>query len=41
VIERGRSGANVVLYEREASCGGHTLTDDTSEFPVDLGFQVR
>ncbi len=31
----------MVLYEKEPTCGGHTLTDDTSEFPVDLGFQVR
>ena len=30
----------MVLYEKEDSCGGHTLTDDTSEFPIDLGFQV-
>lgn len=30
----------MVLYEKEATCGGHTLTDTTSEFPIDLGFQV-
>jgi hypothetical protein len=35
-----RNGARVTLYESEASCGGHTLTDDSSGFPVDLGFQV-
>jgi NAD(P)-binding Rossmann-like domain len=33
-------GADVTLFESEASCGGHTLTDNTSEWPVDLGFQV-
>ena len=31
----------MTLYEREATCGGHTLTDTTSGYPVDLGFQVR
>jgi cyclopropane-fatty-acyl-phospholipid synthase len=30
----------VTLYESEATIGGHTLTDDSSGFPVDLGFQV-
>ncbi len=30
----------MVLYEKDSTCGGHTLTDTTSEFPVDLGFQV-
>ncbi|GAX82389.1 hypothetical protein CEUSTIGMA_g9817.t1 [Chlamydomonas eustigma] len=35
-----RNGANVTLYEKETTCGGHTLTDTTSDFPVDLGFQV-
>mmetsp|Transcript_519 Transcript_519/g.1567 ORF Transcript_519/g.1567 Transcript_519/m.1567 type:complete len:846 (+) Transcript_519:245-2782(+) len=35
-----RSGANVTLFEKEATCGGHTLTDQTSPYPVDLGFQV-
>jgi predicted NAD/FAD-binding protein len=33
-------GAKVTLYESEATCGGHTLTDHTSGYPVDLGFQV-
>lgn len=35
-----RSGAQVTLFESEAQCGGHTLTDDSSGYPVDLGFQV-
>ena len=35
-----RNGAKVTLFESEASCGGHTLTDTSSGFPVDLGFQV-
>ena len=36
-----RAGHNVVLYESEAQCGGHTLTDETEAgSPVDLGFQV-
>lgn len=35
-----RSGARVTLYESEESCGGHTLTDTSSGYPVDLGFQV-
>ena len=30
----------MTLYESEASCGGHTLTDTSSGYPVDLGFQV-
>lgn len=33
-------GAEVTLYESEATCGGHTLTDHSSGYPVDLGFQV-
>ena len=36
-----RNGYRVTLFESEAKCGGHTLTDDTSPWPVDLGFQVR
>lgn len=36
-----RNGCRVTLYEKEESCGGHTLTDRTSPYPVDLGFQVR
>ncbi|KAG2447750.1 hypothetical protein HYH02_007208 [Chlamydomonas schloesseri] len=35
-----RNGARVTLLESEATCGGHTLTDHTSPYPVDLGFQV-
>jgi hypothetical protein len=35
-----RSGAKVTLFESEDSCGGHTLTDSTGQWPVDLGFQV-
>lgn len=35
-----RAGARVTLYEGEAACGGHTLTDTSSGYPVDLGFQV-
>ena len=35
-----RNGAKVTLYESEATCGGHTLTDTSSPWPVDLGFQV-
>ena len=31
---------HVTLYEKEAHCGGHTLTDDTAGYPVDVGFQV-
>lgn len=30
----------MTLYEKEAVCGGHTLTDDSPGYPVDLGFQV-
>ncbi len=30
----------MTLYESEATLGGHTLTDDSSGYPVDLGFQV-
>ena len=33
-------GAEITLYESDATCGGHTLTDHTSQWPVDLGFQV-
>jgi predicted NAD/FAD-binding protein len=33
-------GAKVTLFEAEDSCGGHTLTDNSSGWPVDLGFQV-
>lgn len=36
-----RSGAQVTLFEAEPTCGGHTLTDSTGQWPVDLGFQVR
>lgn len=36
-----RAGHGVVLYEREATAGGHTLTDDSAGVPADLGFQVR
>ena len=35
-----RSGADVTLYESESCCGGHTLTDDSPGYPVDLGFQA-
>ncbi|GLI66534.1 hypothetical protein VaNZ11_010410 [Volvox africanus] len=35
-----RNGASVTLMEKEEHCGGHTLTDHTSSYPVDLGFQV-
>lgn len=35
-----RNGAKVTLYESEKTLGGHTLTDDSSGYPVDLGFQV-
>lgn len=35
-----RSGAKVTLFEAEERCGGHTLTDTTTQWPVDLGFQV-
>ena len=36
-----RAGARVTLFEKEATFGGHTLTDDSLGYPVDLGFQVR
>lgn len=37
-----RGGWDVTLYEKEATCGGHTLTDESEKgSPVDLGFQVR
>lgn len=36
-----RSGAKVTLFEAESTCGGHTLTDSTGQWPVDLGFQVN
>jgi hypothetical protein len=37
-----RSGAQVTLFEAEATCGGHTLTASHPGLPpVDLGFQVR
>lgn len=36
-----RQGCTVTLFESEETCGGHTLTDSTSsEYPIDLGFQV-
>ncbi|KAL4856846.1 Tuberculostearic acid methyltransferase UfaA1 [Chlorella vulgaris] len=35
-----RAGAHVTLFESEETCGGHTLTDTSSGYPVDLGFQV-
>ncbi|GMH42872.1 hypothetical protein BSKO_10791 [Bryopsis sp. KO-2023] len=35
-----RTGASVTLFEKDAVCGGHTLTDATGDVPVDLGFQV-
>lgn len=34
------SGFDVTIFEKEATCGGHTLTDDSAPVPVDLGFQV-
>ncbi|KAL4447595.1 hypothetical protein ABPG75_004814 [Micractinium tetrahymenae] len=34
------NGAKVTLFESEPTCGGHTLTDTSSGYPVDLGFQV-
>lgn len=37
---QSRNGAKVTLFESEPQCGGHTLTDTSSGFPVDLGFQV-
>ena len=30
----------MTLLEAEPTLGGHTLTDDSAGFPVDLGFQV-
>lgn len=33
-------GAEVTVFERESSCGGHTLTDTSTKWPIDLGFQV-
>ncbi|GLI66526.1 hypothetical protein VaNZ11_010396 [Volvox africanus] len=35
-----RNRASVILMEKEEQCGGHTLTDHTSLYPVDVGFQV-
>lgn len=35
-----RHGVSVTLFEKESTCGGHTLTDHSSPWPVDLGFQV-
>jgi predicted NAD/FAD-binding protein len=35
-----RHGAKVTLFEAASNCGGHTLTDNSSGWPVDLGFQV-
>ncbi|KAK9818144.1 hypothetical protein WJX72_007777 [[Myrmecia] bisecta] len=35
-----RIGKQVTLFEKDEICGGHTLTDDTAGYPVDLGFQV-
>jgi len=35
-----RQGKKVTLFESEERCGGHALTVDTPEGPVDLGFQV-
>ena len=35
-----RSGRKVTLFEESYGCGGHTLTDDSPGYPVDLGFQV-
>ncbi|KAJ9507276.1 hypothetical protein QJQ45_006251 [Haematococcus lacustris] len=35
-----RNGFRVTLFEKDASCGGHTLTDATSPFKIDLGFQA-
>ncbi len=36
-----RAGHDVTLFEKEATCGGHTLTDTSGPAPVDLGFQAR
>ena len=30
----------MTLFEREPQAGGHTLTDDSPGYHVDLGFQV-
>ena len=30
----------MTLFEKEPQAGGHTLTDDSPGYPVDLGFQV-
>lgn len=30
----------MTMFESEATCGGHTLTDTSGPYPVDLGFQV-
>ena len=37
-----RGSRKVTVFEAEEVCGGHTLTDATSEpgVPIDLGFQV-
>ena len=31
----------MTLFEKEPQAGGHTLTDDSPGYPVDLGFQVQ
>ena len=36
-----RRGAKVTLFESEHRPGGHTLTDDSPGYSVDLGFQVK
>ncbi len=36
-----RAGHHVTLFEKEGFCGGHSITDESPGFPVDLGFQVR
>ena len=30
----------MTLFEKEGACGGHSLTDESPGFAVDLGFQV-
>jgi len=35
-----RNGAKVTVFEKEDACGGHALTDESTKYPVDLGFQV-
>eukprot|EP01025_Chloroclados_australasicus_P005212 TRINITY_DN11504_c0_g2_i5.p1 TRINITY_DN11504_c0_g2~~TRINITY_DN11504_c0_g2_i5.p1 ORF type:complete len:1114 (+),score=82.38 TRINITY_DN11504_c0_g2_i5:37-3378(+) len=35
-----KGGYDVILYEQNESCGGHALTDCSSPYPIDLGFQV-